>query len=149
MTIRPARSDEHAALLAIWEQSVRATHGFLSEQDIRQLQPIVRDAALPNLDLWVVCDDSDAPLGWMGLDQNKLEALFIAPSQFRRGHGKRLLDHARQRKGPLLVDVNEQNPQAVAFYLGNGFSVVSRSETDSLGLPFPLLHLGEAASPAA
>ena len=43
--------------------------------------------------------------------------------------------------GATVVEVNEQNAQAVRFYHWMGFSVVGRSEVDSLGKPFPLLHL--------
>jgi putative acetyltransferase len=43
----------------------------------------------------------------------------------------------------LTVDVNEQNPEAVAFYLALGFHVVGRSATDAEGRPFPLLRLSE------
>ena len=45
-TIRPACRLEHAVLLDIWLRSVRATHTFLSEQDIQSLLPVVRDQAL-------------------------------------------------------------------------------------------------------
>jgi len=143
MNIRRAQPEDHQVLLGIWEQSVRASHGFLSEQDIQFLLPIVRDQALPGLEVWVLCETSQ-PIGFMGLDGNQLAALFIAPTSFRRGGGKAMLEHARKLKGALQVDVNEQNPRAVAFYLSNGFVVNGRSPTDSLGLPFPLLHLTEA-----
>ncbi|MDY0300018.1 MAG: GNAT family N-acetyltransferase [Trichlorobacter sp.] len=144
MKIRKAQLEDHQTLLAIWEQSVRASHDFLSEQDIQLLIPMVRDQALPGLEVWVLCDESSAPIGFMGLDNNKLEALFISPTSFRRGGGKLMLEYARKLKGELQVDVNEQNPSAVAFYLSNGFVVAGRSPTDSQGLPFPLLHLNEA-----
>lgn len=143
MGIRKAQEGDYRVLIQIWEQSVRATHHFLSEQDIQTLLPIVRDQAFPNLEVWVLCDDAAGPIGFMGLDGNKLEALFISPASFRRGYGKVMLEHARKLKGPLQVDVNEQNPGAVAFYLSNGFRQAGRSATDSLGLPFPLLHLNE------
>jgi len=39
------------------------------------------------------------------------------------------------------LDVNEQNPQALGFYLHEGFEVIGRSETDGLGQPYPLLHM--------
>jgi putative acetyltransferase len=39
------------------------------------------------------------------------------------------------------VDVNEQNPDAITFYLKYGFKIISRSETDSEGNPYPILHL--------
>jgi putative acetyltransferase len=37
--------------------------------------------------------------------------------------------------------VNEQNEQALGFYLHAGFSVVHRSEKDALGMPYPILHM--------
>ena len=55
-----------------------------------------------------------------------------------------LLAHARRLKGALSVDVNEQNPQALAFYLQCGFVQVGRSPLDPAGRPFPILHLREA-----
>lgn len=148
MDIRKAREGDYPALICIWEQSVRATHHFLSEQDIGTLLPIVRDQALSNLEVWVLCDEAVEPIGFMGLDNNRLEALFISPASFRRGYGKIMLEHARKLKGPLQVDVNEQNPGAMAFYLSNGFKLAGRSATDSLGLPFPLLHLNEDGADA-
>lgn len=39
------------------------------------------------------------------------------------------------------VDVNEQNAQAVGFYMHMGFSIVGRSETDPDGKPYSILHL--------
>lgn len=148
MNIRKAKPEDHPALLDIWEQSVRASHDFLSEEDIQSLLPIIRDQVLPGLEVWVLCDEASAPIGFMGLDESKLEALFISPSSFRQGGGKVMLEHARGLKGQLQVDVNEQNPRAVAFYLSNGFVVAGRSPTDSQHQPFPLLHLSEATRSA-
>lgn len=127
--------------MAVWAASVRATHHFLSEADIQALHPVVRDEALPTLEVWVLHDASLGIVGFMGLDGASLEALFISPAFFRKGGGKLLIDHARQLKGPLSVSVNEQNPAALAFYESNGFTVTGRSDTDGQGRPFPLLHL--------
>jgi hypothetical protein len=43
--------------------------------------------------------------------------------------------------GATTLDVNEQNPQAVGFYLHQGFRITGRSPLDGLGKPYPLLHL--------
>jgi putative acetyltransferase len=82
-------------------------------------------------------------IGFLGLDGAKLEALFIDPEHFRQGGGRLLVEHARRLKGPLMVDVNEQNPDALEFYHALGFTVIGRSDVDSSGRPFPLLHLRE------
>jgi putative acetyltransferase len=141
MTIRQARPGEQGVLLDIWLRSVRATHTFLSEADIQFFLPLVRDLALPVLDLWVLVSDADEPMGFMGLSGNKLEALFLAPEFLRRGGGRLLVRHAQQLAGDLLVDVNEQNPAAIRFYESCGFVVIGRSDRDSTGRPFPLLHM--------
>ncbi len=147
-SIRPGTAADHAALLNIWLDAVRATHHFLSERDIHDLLPVVRDQALPQLELWVLCDEHGSPAGFMGLAGARVEALFIAPRWFRRGGGRQLLAHARGLHGGLSVDVNEQNPDATAFYRANGFQVVGRSALDGGGRPFPLLHLREATTTA-
>lgn len=143
MFVREGTASDWERLLEIWLESVRATHGFLSEADVATLLPEVRDLALPALELWVLCDDGGELLGFMGLDGAKVEALFIAPSSSRRGGGRMLIEHARRLKGPLAVDVNEQNPAALRFYEAMGFRAQGRSAVDSAGRPFPLLHLGE------
>ncbi|WP_404606002.1 GNAT family N-acetyltransferase [Caballeronia udeis] len=55
--------------------------------------------------------------------------------------GTALVDHAREQHAKLTVDVNEQNPRAHEFYRRYGFEDVGRSETDSAGRPFPLVHM--------
>lgn len=145
MKIRQPKSAELDVLLDIWLRSVRATHTFLTESDIQALLPVVRDRALPNLlELWVLCSDDSKPIGFMGLSDDSVEALFIAPEHLRRGGGRMLIEYARQLKGPLRVDVNEQNSEAIKFYTANGFQVVGRSPLDGDGRPFPLLHMCEA-----
>jgi putative acetyltransferase len=89
------------------------------------------------------CSASGDPIGFIGLSGSKIEALFLAPEHLRLGGGRKLLNHARQLKGMLAVDVNEQNPEAVRFYEACGFTVTGRSEFDNKGRPFPLLHLSE------
>lgn len=144
MNIRPSKPPELEALVDIWLRSVRATHTFLTESDVQELLLIVREQALSNLELWVLCTDDAELIDFMGLSDNSIEALFIAPEHLRCGGGTMLVEHARQIKGILRVDVNEQNPNAIRFYIANGFHVIGRSPLDSDGRPFPLLHMREA-----
>ena len=57
------------------------------------------------------------------------------------GAGKRLLSYQVNVFGATTLDVNEQNQQALNFYLHMGFEVVGRSELDSTSKPYPLLHM--------
>ena len=143
ITIRPAAALDRARLLTVWLASVRATHDFLTEADIQSLLPVVRDVALPRLEVWLA-ELPEGVAGFVALTDAHVEALFVDPAFFRRGCGQALIAHARHRKGALTVDVNEQNPSALAFYQSNGFEVEGRSPVDANGNPFPLLHLRES-----
>ena len=141
--IRPACAADRGTLVALWERSVQATHDFLTEADIGALRPLVREALSDEaLELWVVTDRADVPIGFMGLAGNDIAALFLEPARRGQGGGRRLVAHAQQlRDGDLTVDVNEQNPAARGFYEALGFVVVGRSPLDDGGRPFPVLHL--------
>jgi putative acetyltransferase len=142
MDIRQARPTDRELLLDIWLRSVRATHTFVSEEDIRSMTPQVRDyLASSEAEFWVLCDDSGAIWGFMGMSGSRMESLFLAPEFQRRGAGRRLVRHAQVLHGELTVDVNEQNVAARCFYEACGFVVEGRSELDDQGRPYPLLHM--------
>ncbi len=141
--IRRGLPDEAGILCDIWLRSVRATHHFLDESDIVFYQPMVA-VALATLPVWVAGADV-GPAGFMVLERNKIEALFVDPEYRGTGLGSSLIAHAltlAEPSGiPLLVDVNEDNSQAVGFYLSRGFVQIGRSALDGAGRPFPLLHM--------
>jgi putative acetyltransferase len=146
MNIRRATPTDREALVDIWLRSVRATHTFLSEQEVQSLLPPTRDYLTSDEpELWVLCSDSGELMGFMGMAGSKVDALFLAPEFHGRGGGRQLVRHARQLRGELTVDVNEQNPAARAFYEACGFVVEGRSELDDQGRPYPLLHMRLAA----
>jgi putative acetyltransferase len=146
--IRRARPEDAETLLALWERSVRATHEFLTEDDIAGLRPRVADALRDDaLELWVLADQDDVPVGFMGLAGDNIAALFLEPAYRGRGGGRRLVAHAQALGGggALTVDVNEQNPAARGFYEALGFVVAGRSPLDPDGRPFPMLHMRRPA----
>lgn len=145
--IRRSQPADCPVLVALWERSVRATHSFLAEADIAYYRPLVAEIlAGDSLELWVLTDSSNVPIGFLGLSTHAIEALFLEPVYRRRGYGRRLVQHAQQlRSGPLTVDVNEENDAARGFYEALGFVVVGRSPLDETGRPHPLLHLRREA----
>src|SRR5262245_23963049 len=68
MRIRRANPTDRDFLVEIWLRSVRATHTFLSEEDIQSLLPATRDYLTSDEpELWVLCADSGAIMGFMGM----------------------------------------------------------------------------------
>jgi putative acetyltransferase len=145
--IRRAQLTEHAALVMLWERSVRATHDFLAEADIVFLRPLVAEYfAGSATHIWVLTDEENVPIGFLGLAGDSIAALFMDPAHRGQGAGRRLVSHAQElRGGALTVDVNEQNVDARGFYEALGFAVVGRSPVDDMGLPFPILHMRREA----
>ncbi|NWA08973.1 GNAT family N-acetyltransferase [Pseudomonas gingeri] len=141
MTIRQRRPSDNLPLSELWLRSVRATHTFLDETNIQALYPQVRDLYLPAVQVWVEEQPDKSLAGFIGVNDDKVEMLFIEPALRGRGTGTRLLDFVRERCGPLTVDVNEQNPEAHGFYRHYGFKDIGRSQTDGQGQPFPLIHM--------
>jgi putative acetyltransferase len=103
-------------------------------------RPLVFDE-LPHTVLACVRDENEMVAGFIGIAEGKVEMLFIHPEYREKGIGRTLLRYAIQERGATTVDVNEQNDQALGFYLRMGFEIVGRSELDGNGKPYPLLHM--------
>ncbi len=129
-------------LVSVWRASVEATHNFLGPDDIDRIAGYVPEALAGVGQLAAAVNEATgAALGFAGVDGDKLEMLFIDPAVRGRGIGRALLAFATEELGARRLDVNEQNPQARGFYEHCGWRIVGRSETDSQGDPYPLLHM--------
>ena len=129
-----------ANMLEIWEASVRASHRFLTEDDIRSLYPQAEEAVRQIETLWVM-QDGPRLVGFMGVQERKIEMLFLHPDYFRKGLGKIFVELAFRDLNVEYVDVNEQNPDAVKFYERMGFRTFHRDASDDQGNPFPILRM--------
>ena len=136
-----AQKSEYPTLVEVWEASVRATHDFLKEEDIRYFRPLILNTYLDAVELRCARDGQGTVLGFLGVADHNLEMLFIHPDNRGTGIGRKLLQYAISEMQVLKVDVNEQNEQATGFYLKHGFEVVGRSELDASGKPYPILHM--------
>ena len=137
---------EYPRLVQIWRSAVDATHDFLAEPDRAAIEGQLADVYFPAVRLTVAEIDGD-PVGFAGTAGEHLEMLFVHADARGHGVGSALLHHAIAAHGIRLVDVNEQNEQAVEFYVRRGFVVTGRSERDEAGRPYPLLHMEALLTP--
>ena len=140
--IHTPRLTDFAELTDVWEASVRATHDFLPDSYIQLLRGLVKDQYLDAVML-ICCKDpvSKRITGFAGVAAGKVEMLFVHPDYRGQGIGKCLLMFAINELNAERLDVNEQNSQAIGFYLKQRFEVIGRCEKDGMGQPYPLLHL--------
>lgn len=128
-------------LLNVWESSVKATHRFLSNEEILEIKEYVPEALSNVAHLIIDTDKNKVPVAFMGIENNKLEMLFIAPKYRRQGFGKKMLLHGIKKYGVNELAVNEDNPEARGFYEHIGFKVYQRNELDDQGKPYPVLYM--------
>lgn len=133
-------AEKYPVLVEIWERAVRATHDFLEENDIQEIKAALIPEYFPQVEVFVLEDDRCGAVGFIGILGGKIEMLFVDSACHGQGFGTELIEFAINN-GATAVDVNEQNPSAVRFYMNRGFCVVSRDETDDAGRPFPILHM--------
>ena len=126
-------------LLDIWEQSVRASHLFLSDAEVKNIKAYVPQA-LKSVEQLIVAE-TEQPIAFMGVQNGRLEMLFLAPEERGNGIGKQMLQYGIENYGIAELTVNEQNPQAVGFYAHMGFETHKRTELDEEGDPYPLLYM--------
>ena len=129
-----------ASLLTVWEASVRATHLFLTDAEIRRIREYVPQAMAAVQHL-VVAEEANQPMGFMGAENGRLEMLFLSPDARGKGLGRQLMTDAMTRLNVTELTVNEQNPQAVGFYEHLGFAAYQRTDCDEEDNPYPLLYM--------
>mgnify|MGYP001627471679 CR=1 FL=1 len=141
MIILPALPSDYREITDLWQASVKATHHFLPIDFTEKWKDQVETVFLPMVELYCAKNEEGKIVGFIGIAEQKIEMLFLDPNTRGKGIGKQLTEFAIQNLQANAVDVNEQNEQAVGFYLKMGFKQIGRSEKDAQGNDYPILHL--------
>ena len=128
-------------LLKVWESSVRATHTFLSKDEILEIKEYAPEALRSIAHLVIETNQNNDPIAFMGIGDDKLEMLFVAPEYRSSGIGRKMLTSGINIYGVTESAVNEDNPQARGFYEHMGFVTYQRNELDDQGRPCPVLYM--------
>ncbi|QED48165.1 GNAT family N-acetyltransferase [Cytobacillus dafuensis] len=139
MIYRKANQKDYVTILNIWEESVLATHHFLTDTDRVEIKKEIPSYFQHlNIQLWYEKDDL---IGFSAVNKQHLEMLFLKPNKTGKGYGKAIIYSLIKDFDIKTVDVNKDNKNATKFYINNGFLIVNETETDSSGRPYPILHL--------
>ena len=140
INIRKAKATDYDRLMAIWSSAVLATHDFLNQADFELFATLIPTEFFPQLDVYLL-ERNDDIVAFFAVSDDNLEMLFVDAACHGQGLGKIAVNYVLQRLRVHKVDVNEQNPKAIQFYLRMGYTQKGRSERDGMGKPYPLLHL--------
>lgn len=85
-------------LLDVWESSVKATHLFLSADEINNIKQYVPQV-LKDVPVLVIAEnDNGNPIGFMGIADKMLEMLFVSNEYRGQGDGKQLLQYGMENR---------------------------------------------------
>jgi len=135
-----ANYEDHEQIIHVWEQSVRASHEFLTEEYLQEIKPKL-PSILQQVKTYVYRGNEGNIKGFIGIAGHKMEMLFIHPDHFNQQIGSQLAKFCVHSLNVDEADVNEQNHTALRFYEKMGYRPTGRDEIDALGKPYPILHL--------
>lgn len=125
--IRPFCLNDTEAVVKLWLDSARTSHGFLPQFFWDTLEGDIRTLYLPmGEEIVLHIDDASGEIdAFFAFTGDYLGALFVAPAAQGQGLGSRMLRIARRMHPNLSLTVYKDNVKAVAFYERNGLSVTA------------------------
>ena len=119
--IRKLQEDDISQVLKIWLDSNIDAHNFIPNDFwLRNLQFV--ETILPQSEVYVFVYNNSIS-GFIGLNDDFIEGLFVDPKYRSKGIGKQLLDYVKLNHHILKLNVYVKNIRAVDFYKRNGFYI--------------------------
>ena len=118
--IRPFQTDDTDTIVSIWRDASALAHSFLPAAFIEQEADALRNIYLVHAETSVIEVDGTI-VGFVSLVDDELAGLFLRPAFHGRGLGRAMVDFAKAQKGPLRVEVFENNHIGRKFYASYGF----------------------------
>ena len=131
--IRQYNEDDIDAVMQIWLDTNIRAHNFISSGYWRINFDMVREM-LPHAEIYVHEEDCARQIdGFIGLNDDYIEGIFVKETMQSKGIGKQLLNHAKKVKSTLKLRDYQRNEKAIKFYLRENFFIQSESVDDNTG----------------
>lgn len=121
--IRKLRKTDINRVADIWLKTNLKAHFFISEQYWISNYEFVKEM-LPQAEVYVYEDDKMIQ-GFIGINDEYIEGIFVSDEMQSRGIGKILLDYIKDKKDRLQLKVYQKNVRAMSFYQREGFTIQS------------------------
>lgn len=131
--IRQYNEGDIDTVMQIWHDSNIRAHHFISPEYWRTNCDMVREM-LPLAEIYVYEDDCTKQIdGFIGLNNDYIEGIFVKETMQSKGIGKQLINHVKKVKSTLKLSVYQKNEKAIKFYLREKFSIQSENVDDNTG----------------
>ena len=115
----------------IWLDTNLKAHYFISAQYWKDNFELVKEMLL-QAEVYVYERDQKIQ-GFIGLNDEYIEGIFISDEMQSHGIGKILLDYVKGLRKKLLLNVYQKNTRAISFYQREGFEIQCNGLDEATG----------------
>lgn len=123
--IRKLNDNNIDAVMQIWKEENIKAHNFIPKEYWEEKFNYVK-SILPSAEIYVYIDKNTIE-GFIGINNNYIEGVFIKEINQNKGIGTALLEKVKQLKPKLILNVYEKNKKAIKFYKKNGFKIIKEN----------------------
>lgn len=128
--IRKATKNDLNIIMDIWLSANVSAHNFISEEYWNNHFEEVR-TAISSSEVYVFEDS--VIKGFVGVKGNYIAGIFIKEEFQAKGIGGKLISFLKTFKPELILNVYEQNENAVGFYEKHGFQISQKNVEEETG----------------
>lgn len=119
--IRVLEEKDVDTVAKMWLETNIKTHDFIASNYWKEHYEIIKDMFL-QAEVYVYEIEKEI-MGFIGLDKEYIEGIFVLDQYQKRGIGKALLNHVKAKKEHLSLNVYQKNLNAILFYQREGFCI--------------------------
>ena len=105
----------------IWLNTNIEAHDFIPVQYWRSNFELVKELLLQAT--VYVYEDNQGIQGFIGLNDEYIEGIFVSNEMQSQGIGKILLNYAKDKRNKLHLNIYQKNARAISFYKREGFEI--------------------------
>ena len=119
--IRELQRNDINKVADIWLATNIKAHNFISAQYWKSNFKSVKEA-LSQAEVYVYACGTEIQ-GFIGLNDEYVEGIFVSGEMQSQGIGKILLNYAKDKRNKLLLNVYQKNARAISFYQREGCEI--------------------------
>lgn len=123
--IRKFENSDIDDIMQIWKNVNIEAHNFISKEYWENDYDYVRNI-LPKAEIYVYVDNNEI-IGFIGMNENYIEGIFVNTNSQHRGIVTALLNKVKENGKNLTLSVYQKNTNAINFYKKNDFKITSKS----------------------
>lgn len=120
--IRIFNIDDLDNIMNIWLNNNIKTHNFIDKNYWINNFDYVK-TLLPTSDIYVY-EINNSIIGFIGINKNYIEGIFIKEEYQNKGVGSKLLNYIKNLYNELYLNVYKNNDNAIEFYKKHNFNII-------------------------